>query len=456
MLHHPTINLSTMSIQRNRLRKLIAELRILRTAMNELSAFVYAKDLAGRYTFANRAVHRLYGAGKGEVVGADDTHFWDVERSEAIWRNDRTVIDAGVRLETEEHLAMPDAPTRSYFSVKAPVRDAGGRITGVAGVSTDITHLKRLEADLREKNALLESLLENVDACIYVKDRARRYSYANAKMAALVDRSPEELIGRTDEELVAPELAAGWRVLDDKVFATGETQSGNEVSITPEGETRHFWVVQIPQRDASGDVASLLGISTDFTQFYRLQEELRRQAMTDELTGVRNRRSLLLTAQREFARASRYELPLSVLMIDIDHFKDVNDTHGHDVGDKVLKSITDALLRELRDSDVLGRFGGEEFAILLPNTTRAGAAILAERLRERVGAIRLTGDWDGVVEPTISIGVACSQGASCIEAVIKRADQSLYEAKANGRNQVHAAADTPEPDDPGAALLVPT
>lgn len=435
-------------VQRRRLRRLIAELRILRTAMDELSAYVYAKDLAGKYTFANRALHTLYGAAHNEVLGSDDTRFWDVSRSGDIWQNDRRVIEDGVRLETEEYLALNSNELRTYFSVKAPVRDARGHITGVAGVSTDITHFKRLESELLEKNALLESVLENVDACIYTKDRKRRYTYANAKMAAVVGRTPPELIGRTDEELVPPEIAADWRVLDDRVFATGETQSGEEISTSANGETRHFWVVQIPQRDSRGEIVSLLGISTDFTEFYRLKEELVRQATTDELTGMRNRRSLLETARQEFARATRYGHSLSVLMLDIDYFKGINDRYGHDVGDKVLKAVADACRRELRDSDVLGRLGGEEFGVLLPNTGRESAAVVAERLRARIDALRLGGDWGDEIMPKVSVGVAGMEGASRIEAVLKRADQAMYAAKAAGRNCVYLADDLQGSDSP--------
>ncbi|GAB3089829.1 sensor domain-containing diguanylate cyclase [Lysobacter terrae] len=415
--------------------------------MDELSAYVYAKDLAGRYTFANRALQALYGATANEVLGCDDARFWDMSRSEALRHNDRLVIEDGVRLETEEQLALIENEPRTYFSVKAPVRDARGRVTGVAGVSTDITHFKRLESELLQKNALLESLLENVDACIYTKDRARRYTYANAKMAAIVGREPHELIGHTDEELVAPEVAANWRVLDDRVFATGSTQSGEQISTSPSGEIRHFWVVQIPQRDRGGEIVSLLGIATDFTQFYKLKEELARQATTDELTGVRNRRSLLETARQEFTRANRYQHPLSVLMLDIDHFKSINDRYGHDVGDKVLRAVADACRRELRDSDVLGRLGGEEFGVVLPNTSRDGAMAVAERLRVRIDALRLGGDWGGNITPKVSIGVACIQGATRIEAVLKRADQALYAAKAAGRNRVYVADEAAGDDD---------
>ena len=134
-------------------------------------------------------------------------------------------------------------------------------------------------------------------------------------------------------------------------------------------------------------------------------------------------------------------------MLDIDHFKRINDSHGHDVGDRVLKAVADAFRRELRDSDVLGRLGGEEFGIILPNTSGEGAAAVGERLRARIDAMRLSDDWEGEITPKVSVGVACVQGASRIEDLIKRADQALYAAKAAGRNRVYAAGGLTGSDD---------
>ena len=439
------------TVKKRRLSRLVAELRTLRAAVDELSAFVRGSDRAGTYTLAHCAAPALHDVTRNGIEDVDGTRFRDASRSAALAQHDGHVVDDraindGTHLHTGTPLALDNYEPRNFFSMTTPVRDAPGRIT--TGLSTDFRHFRWLESELLEKNALLESVLENVDACIYTKDRKRRYIYVNAKMAAVVGRTPQELIGRTDDELVSPDIARDWRVLDDRVFATGETQSGEQISTSPDGETRHFWVVQIPQRDGSGAITSLLGIATDFTQFYRLKEELARQATTDELTGVRNRRSLLETARQEFSRAGRYGHPMSVLMLDIDYFKRINDGYGHDVGDKVLKAVAEACRCELRDSDVLGRLGGEEFGVLLPNTGVDGAAVVAERLRARVDALVLSGDWGEDIRPKVSVGVACMQGAERIEVMLKRADEAMYAAKAAGRNRVQIAPG----DDPCPAL----
>ena len=160
-------------------------------------------------------------------------------------------------------------------------------------------------------------------------------------------------------------------------------------------------------------------------------------ATTDPLTGVSNRRSFLENATTELERTKRYGRPLSVLALDVDHFKRINDTHGHAAGDKVLIELVLALKKGLRANDLLGRIGGEEFAILLPETTQGAAMEVAEHLRKTVAAVTVTHDG-GLVTMTISIGIAEVQGESLTQ-VMKAADDALYLAKSEGRDRVVAA-----------------
>ena len=168
------------------------------------------------------------------------------------------------------------------------------------------------------------------------------------------------------------------------------------------------------------------------------QQKLEYQASTDALTGLANRRAFTTRAEQELARANRYGGELSILMVDIDFFKKVNDTYGHQVGDIVLKELADILLRALRDIDFAARFGGEEFVVLLPGTNAENALKTAERLRVLVGDARIPLQQGGVVKITVSIGVA-SYSASAnnsIEKLIYEADKALYMAKGTGRNKV--------------------
>ncbi|NSL53415.1 GGDEF domain-containing protein [Uliginosibacterium aquaticum] len=171
---------------------------------------------------------------------------------------------------------------------------------------------------------------------------------------------------------------------------------------------------------------------------FKAQHHIQRLAMEDELTGVMNRRAFFLQAGREFARVSRAKGRLSLLMMDIDHFKQINDRHGHAVGDEVLAALPALWAQALRRGDLLGRLGGEEFGVLLPDTGPEGAAEIAERLRA-LSARSRPSSRVAALEVTISIGVASSTPADADwQAILARADAALYRAKATGRNRVEA------------------
>jgi len=180
----------------------------------------------------------------------------------------------------------------------------------------------------------------------------------------------------------------------------------------------------------------------------RLQAELReknatlaRLSTTDPVTGLRNRRYVTEFLSLEVLRAVRYHTPLAVLLLDLDHFKRVNDTHGHRVGDSVLQVVADTLRASLRATDIAGRYGGEEFLVVLPQTDLAGAGVLAERVRV---AIEETAIDLGGAEPlsvTVSVGVAAlDESGRSAEQLVERADAALYSAKDAGRNCVSDAA----------------
>ena len=167
--------------------------------------------------------------------------------------------------------------------------------------------------------------------------------------------------------------------------------------------------------------------------------ELERLAITDPLTGVYNRRYFMDFATKEFLRSQRYSHVFCVIQMDLDHFKKINDTHGHAVGDEVLKAFTANCLEILRESDVLGRIGGEEFSIILPETDLAGALIVAERFRQTIAELKVYVE-EQIVHFTVSIGVTnLRQNDTGIEAVLRRADEALYLAKNGGRNKVVSA-----------------
>jgi diguanylate cyclase (GGDEF)-like protein len=170
---------------------------------------------------------------------------------------------------------------------------------------------------------------------------------------------------------------------------------------------------------------------------------LQQLAQTDPLTELHNRRHMMDTLEAEFDRSNRVGSPFALLMVDLDHFKQVNDSYGHQLGDKVLQSIAWEIQDTLRQYDSAARFGGEEFALLLPETALKGAKLVAERLRQNINDIEFTGPLSEL-KSTVSIGIAAipQDKISSISDLIRLADDALYKAKRNGRNRVESATPT--------------
>ena len=186
------------------------------------------------------------------------------------------------------------------------------------------------------------------------------------------------------------------------------------------------------QADLLNGVASQAAIAIRHAQLFQAQEE---NALTDELTKLPNRRALAQRFLQEMQRARRHHKAIAFMMIDLDHFKQVNDTYGHLNGDAVLAELASILEHGARESDVCARYGGEEFGLILHETTEAGARTLAERIRAKVAAAT----FPGGLKLTISIGVAATDEAALFTTLMERADQALYAAKQGGRNQVRVA-----------------
>jgi len=198
------------------------------------------------------------------------------------------------------------------------------------------------------------------------------------------------------------------------------------------------------QADLLNGVASQAAIAIRHAQLFEAQEE---NALTDELTKLPNRRALAQRFLQEMQRARRHHNAIAFLMIDLDHFKQVNDTYAHLNGDAVLHELAQILTSSARESDVCARYGGEEFALILHETTESGAKILAERIRAKVAAAT----FPGGLKLTISIGVSATDDATLFTQLMDRADQALYAAKLGGRNQVKVADMTAPAPKPHAA-----
>ncbi len=303
----------------------------------------------------------------------------------------------------------------------------------------DVTARLRAEEALRHSEARYALALDAAGVGAWDRDLATGEIIWSANVEPMFGLIPGSF-GRTFADflaLVHPEdrdavVAAGARCLS----GSGEYTAEYRV-LRPDG--RECWILARGNvvRDQDGKPVRLTGVLSDVTERRRMESDLVRLATLDELTRLTNRRHFLELARREVERSRRYGSSLSLLMVDADHFKDVNDTHGHAGGDAVLRALAETGRRLLREADVLGRLGGEEFALLLPETELTQAVVVAERLRAAVGALRVALPGGGSAAVTVSVGVAAlGPGVESLDELMRRADSALYAAKDKGRNRV--------------------
>ncbi len=274
-----------------------------------------------------------------------------------------------------------------------------------------------------------ESVIDTIPSPVWFKDARGHIQTTNRAFRTLFEEKAAGL------GAVMPEEDA---ITDSELMAGSIERTSFESSVLlPGGSRVDGLFLKTAYSDDEGRPVGIIGIMTDISDRKTMERELRRLATTDPLTGAHNRRSVLALAATELERNHRYGGELSLLMLDVDNFKQVNDTHGHATGDEALKALVAACRDGLRDIDAVGRMGGEEFLIMLPETPLLGALEVAERLRQRIEAIRLPLPDGRLLSLTASLGLAvCLPGDKAIENPINRADQALYRAKANGRNRV--------------------
>ncbi len=237
---------------------------------------------------------------------------------------------------------------------------------------------------------------------------------------------------RTEEYFVDPNAR---RELLQKLSVSPTVENFQAVLRKP-GTEESFWLeISARVMDYENEVA-LYSAFKDITAQKKHEQDLFEKAVLDPLTGCYNRRQFQELAMKEIRRAWRYDTQFSLLMMDIDHFKRVNDTHGHAFGDEVLKAMARTCKQTLRESDIFARFGGEEFIVLLPQTDLNGGALVGERLRQNIANCPVPLPSGEMFHFSVSIGVVGSGASDDLDELIKRADSALYAAKENGRNQV--------------------
>ncbi|MFO7858543.1 MAG: diguanylate cyclase [Ectothiorhodospiraceae bacterium] len=392
-------------------------------------------------TLWNEGAEQISGYAREEVLGQAQIWEWlypDADYREWVAGKAAAILHDGVpaaRLETTIRTKNGEQRDLEWYSRQ--LEDAQGEVIGAVAFAVDVTRLTAARRALQERERELSALMANLPGMAY---RCRDDS---ARTMIFVSEGCEDLTGYPAAHLLDPE-STSYRdlVVDDSVVEESRGAIDADAPFALEYRIRRrdgslVWVLERGSPVTLGDERFLEGIVLEITDRKQMEEELQHLASHDQLTGLYNRRTMDRYLRDELARATRYDRPLSLIWLDIDYFKHINDQYGHPVGDTVLRQVSDLLRRELRTTDSIARYGGEEIIVAMPEMPLNDAIEAGERLRQAAEATPFdTGDGASIAL-TVSVGVATyPDHGTNLEQLYRAADDAMYRSKEAGRNTV--------------------
>ncbi len=376
--------------------------------------------------FTGRTLEQEMGNGWTEGVHPDDFDRCLEIYTTAFDKREAFGMDYRLRHVSGEYRWIQDLGTPNYNS--------SGKFVGYIGHCFDITERKRAENELFQQKNMLDTIIESTSASIFVKDTDGKYIVMNEAGARTLGYSVTDVIGHTDLELLPIETASEIRKMDEDAMASGQTCEQEEI-ININGKRKVFLAHKTPWRDSSGKIIGIIGVSNDITERKQAEDQLLYKGTHDALTGIYNRAFFEVELAR-FEHSREY--PTSMIIADVDNLKVANDTLGHAVGDELLRSATNILRTVFRESDVLARIGGDEFAVLLPSTDSASAEQMLTRVQERLA--KHNAEHADLPPVQLSLGMATAEKNNLTE-VFTLADQRMYANKAARKaNANHSSA----------------
>jgi diguanylate cyclase (GGDEF)-like protein/PAS domain S-box-containing protein len=402
------------------------------------------------YHMVNRHVCESFGMEEADIVGKGLCELFPGAETEALPYYVE-LLRTGQPCEFERKLQSKDRDIYLLFKA-TKIQDR------VMTIATDITDLREAQQQaeqlLRQSNRdriSLQTLIDVIPMPMFRRDGTGRIDLMNGAYADLLGVPIETLEGKNIEDIYGSETAEEVRTKDKDLLERPGTKQVYERHVLPiNGHIGRDVVFHKTSMMLDGDdTPSIVGAAVDVTEEKALRAELETLAATDPLTGIANRRKFMTSLQSELGRSVRYSHPVSLIVLDIDHFKTVNDTYGHDTGDEVIKGVADTIqVGTRKDVDLPARIGGEEFAVLLPETDLDRAFVFAERVRKGIEETMVLhkGNEIGV---TVSIGIAGAPfavGRDSPDDLYARADQALYSSKGGGRNRTTIFQDPARPE----------
>lgn len=389
-----------------------------------------------RFSYLNDATAALLGSSREEIVGKPFIDFVAAaDRERLMAYHQARLLGESAPNQYEFRVQPLAGESQRDVQVNLGVVSYGEHARAVVGTVRDITREKKLLAELHEANAALSEIIDRLPDIYYRTDAEGRITFISPHLG--------EALGYSREEVLGTPLADYYLNPEERGRVVEAIKQGNGQARNVEARLRHkdgsiVWISTNARMrfGPDGEYAGVEGVARDETKRKELEDRLHMLATVDEMTGTYNRRHFIERFQAEMQRAKRYESPLSLMIIDVDLFKGINDRYGHLAGDAVLSTFSEVLRRTIRQIDFVGRLGGEEFAVCLPETGQEQAVLLAERLREAIAKTEYFAA-ETKLSVTASIGVTeVLMEDSNFSQPFHRADQALYQAKNTGRNRV--------------------
>lgn len=397
----------------------------------ELLDYVFSHQ---RITRINDAMLLQYRASKDQFIGLTPADFFehDIEHGKEVWME---FFNSGhLHIETREK-RFDDTPMWVEGDYSC-IYDEYNRITGHFGIQRDVTRRKTAELELSQAKDQLDSIFNEMEDVVFsLRLPDYKVEFVTPSVERLYGISPEAFMANSDlwKDFVHPEDAGIIEETTESLQKKGYFESEYRI-ITEENVIK--WVRNRAKTvySENAEPVRLDGVMTDITSRKKMEAELRKLATTDPLTGLWNRRYFMNELERQHERVKRYNEKAAIVLLDLDHFKKINDTYGHAGGDQVLRSFSDTM-KKMRISDTCARIGGEEFAILMPHTTSEQAVTVAERFRMEIESLSVDTE-SGPVQFTTSIGITnMLPEDETFDSALRRSDRALYEAKRSGRNR---------------------
>ncbi len=418
-----------------------AEILRLREMIAHNSDWLWEVDAQGRYTFSSDHCRELLGYAPEQMLGRTPFDFMPAEEAARVG-----ALFAEIVAEQRPFAGLVNRNRRADGSLVVletsgvPLFDEYGRFLGYRGIDRNITQGIGL---LGQRSVQLEALYAAAPVALGLLDRQGHVVVANHALAALLGDPLGRLVGQPVADYLPKDQLDVARCLVR--LDAGEALADLQL----DWQQRHYQIAVQGVRDPAGQVIGLTLALTDVTEQYRMREELAAAnarlavvAQKDHLTGLPNRRRFDEVLAQELARARRAGLPLSLLMLDVDLFKPFNDNYGHLAGDECLRRLAGIFSQVVRPGDLVCRYGGEEFSVILPGALAEEARRVAERLREQVAQAGLEHAYAPLGRVTVSLGGACRPAGAewPAAALTDAADRARYAAKQGGRNRVCIAA----------------